>query len=268
MIEKFRQFVRPRPRQAPRVPAGERVYAVGDVHGRFDLFLALAWAIEADDKARGHADTTIVLLGDLVDRGPDSALVVHAARDWQKRRKVRIITGNHEEMFLKSFNKLEALSHFLRFGGFETIVSYGVDPGDLSEAVLSDAQQLMADAVPEDDIAFLGSLEDTIVIGDYLFVHAGIQPGKPLELQHVQNMRWIREPFLSSNRDFGHVVVHGHTITDEPVFRFNRIGLDTGAFMSGKLTALGLEGGEQWLIEASERDGRITTSVHPVEIAD
>lgn len=268
MIEKFRQFVRPRSRQAPRVPEGERVYAIGDVHGRFDLFVALAWAIESDDKARGAADTTIISLGDLVDRGPDSSLVLHAARDWQKRRKVRIIAGNHEEMFLKSFNKLESLSHFLRFGGFETIVSYGVDPVRLSEAGLSDAQEMMTAAVPEGDIAFLESLEDTVVIGDYLFVHAGIQPGKPLEVQHVQNMRWIREPFLSSTRDFGHVVVHGHTIQDEPVLRPNRIGLDTGAFMSGKLTALGLEGSDQWLLEASERDGRIATSVHPITLAD
>ena len=268
MIDRFRQLLGPKSKTIPAIPPGQRVYAVGDVHGRFDLFLSLAWAIEQDDAVRGPADTTVILLGDLVDRGPDSNLVLHAARDWQKRRKVRIITGNHEEMFLKSLRKLEALSHFLRFGGYETILSYGVESGDFDQTDISGAQRLMVDVVPVADIEFMETFEDSIVIGDYLFVHAGIQPGKSLAEQHIQNMRWIREPFLSSNRDFGHIVVHGHTITDEPVFRSNRIGLDTGAFASGKLTALGLEGTDRWLLEASEREGSVVSSIRAVELAD
>jgi serine/threonine protein phosphatase 1 len=264
MLDKFRQLLSPQSAGPPRIPEGERVYAIGDIHGRLDLFIALAWAIEKDDAARGTSDTTIILLGDLVDRGPDSAFVVRSAREWGKRRKLRYIIGNHEEMFLKSFHKLETLSHFLRFGGWETVMSYGVDRAAFDKAGLGEAQKLMAQAVPRDDLEFINGFEDAIVMGDYLFVHAGIQPGKSLEKQHTQNLRWIREPFLSHPGEFGFVVVHGHTITDDVDVRHNRIGLDTGAFMSGKLTAIGLEGTQRWLISTGEADGQITTSVQEI----
>lgn len=269
MLQKLNQLIRRMPSEAPSLPRGERVYAIGDIHGRLDLLVQLAWAIERDDAERSvaagrKADTTIVFLGDLVDRGPDSAMVLRAARDWGRRRRVRLITGNHEEMFLKSFDKLETLSHFLRIGGFETIVSFGVDPSALRAAELEDAQRLMVEAVPDEDIAFVESFEDMVIIGDYVFVHAGLQPGKALGQQHIQNTRWIREPFLSNGRWHGHMVVHGHTITDEPALRHNRIGLDTGAYMSGKLTALGLEGTARWLIEASDSDGSIVVSTREI----
>jgi len=264
MIKALRQLFRPRAdRPNAAVPAGERVYAIGDIHGRLDLFAALAEAIEADDEARGPADTTVILLGDLVDRGPDSAGVVEGARAWQQHRKVRILAGNHEEMFLASLHKVASLRHFLKFGGYETALSYPVDPVAFRSAELEEAQELLIDAVPEEDLAFIRGLEDSIVIGDYLFVHAGIQPGVPLAEQKLHELRWIREPFLSHPGDFGHVVVHGHTITEEPVFRRNRIGIDTGAFHSGRLTALGLEGTDRWLIQTSDSDGRIATAVTP-----
>ena len=127
MPQTLRKLLRPLWQQnGPAIPQGERVYAIGDVHGRLDLFAALANAIEADDAARGSADTTVILLGDLIDRGPDSASVVAAARAWQYRRKVRIICGNHEEMFLGSFHHEETLRHFLRHGGKETLLSYPI----------------------------------------------------------------------------------------------------------------------------------------------
>jgi len=264
MLQKLNQLIRRMPSEPPSLPRGERVYAIGDIHGRLDLLVQLAWAIERDDSQRGKSDTTIVFLGDLVDRGPDSAMVLRAARDWGNRRRVRLITGNHEEMFLKSFDKLETFGHFLRFGGFETISSFGVDPAALRSAEMEDAQRMMVDAVPEADIAFVESFEDMVIIGDYVFVHAGLQPGKELGQQHIQNTRWIREPFLSNGRWHGHMVVHGHTITDDAALRPNRIGLDTGAYMSGKLTALGLEGTARWLIEASDSDGTITVTSREV----
>ena len=268
MIDKFRQILGAKSASEPAIPPGQRIYAVGDIHGRLDLLVTLAWAIEEDDAQRGPADTTIILLGDLIDRGPDSALVLCAARDWQSRRNVRIILGNHEEMFLKSFSQLEALSQFLRFGGHETVLSYGVNSGDFDELNLADAQQAMVHAVPDRDIDFIETFEDAIAIGDYLFVHAGIRPGKAIDVQNPQNTRWIREPFISSKRDHGPVVVHGHTITDEAVIRKNRIGLDTGAYMSGKLTALGLEGTGRWLLEASERDGKVVTTIRQADLAE
>jgi serine/threonine protein phosphatase 1 len=260
MIVALRKLLRPRPViSASAVPVGERVYAIGDIHGRSDLFIPLVEAIEADDRSREPADTTIVLLGDLVDRGPDSAGVISAARDLAARRKVRIIWGNHEEMFLRCFDDLELLRSFLRYGGRETVLSYPLDLAEWNAASHEEAQVLMRAAVPKDDLAFIRGFEDAVVIGDYLFVHAGIAPDIPIEEQSQGDLRWIREPFLSHRGNHGFVVVHGHTIALEPVIRANRIGIDTGAYVSGRLTALGLEGTDRWLIEACDHEGSVKT---------
>jgi serine/threonine protein phosphatase 1 len=260
MLKTLRQFWAPKEaRPLPALPPGQRVYAVGDVHGRLDLFRGLVDAIEADDRARAPADTTVVLLGDLVDRGPDSAGVLAAARAWQARRKVRLLSGNHEEMFLRSFDSINVFRNFMLYGGRETILSYRVDPDAFRAATLEEAQVMMQAAVPPEDLEFLAAFEDFIVIGDYLFVHAGIRPGQPLEEQRLQDLRWIREPFLSHAGYHSHVVVHGHTITDEAEVTHNRIGIDTGAYMSGRLTALALEGEQRRLIEASEDNGVFDT---------
>jgi len=258
MIRRFRQYLAPKsvPDARPAVPPGERVYAIGDIHGRLDLFDALIAAIEADDNARGPAETTVILLGDLVDRGPDSAGVIAAARAWGQRRKVRVIAGNHEEMFLESFERIEVLRHFLRYGGRETLLSYPLDRADYQSLTLEQLQERMREAVPEDDLTFLREAEDAIVVGDYLFVHAGIRPGVPLDAQRVSDLRWIRDSFIDDARDHGHVVVHGHTITEAVEEMPNRIGIDTGAFASGRLTALGLEGTERWYLAARDANAR------------
>jgi serine/threonine protein phosphatase 1 len=240
------------------VPAGQRVYAVGDIHGRLDLFEALIAAIEVDDAASNSARTTVILLGDLVDRGPDSAGVVARAREWQRQRGVRILMGNHEEMFLSSFDKAETLKHFLRFGGKETVLSYGIDPRAYLEASIEEVQAMMHEAIPSQDRAFIESFEDTIAIGDYLFVHAGIAPGVAIEDQRTHDLRWIREPFLSHPEPYGPVIVHGHTIRSEPEDCGNRIGIDTGAYSLGRLTALVLEGTHKRYLEAVDTDGAIT----------
>jgi serine/threonine protein phosphatase 1 len=239
----------------PAVPAGQRIYAVGDIHGRRDLFEALVAAIDADDEASLPAETTVVLLGDLVDRGPESAGVIALARQWQDRRRVRILGGNHEEMFLRGFDEIEVFRHFLRHGGRETVLSYGIDRAQFLQATMEEAQQLMRDAVPRDDIAFLDGFEDMVTIGDYVFVHAGIDPRAPLDAQRPHDLRWIREPFLSHPDWHGAVVVHGHTICDAPEDCGNRIGIDTGAFMSGRLTALVLEGTARRYLEAFDAGG-------------
>nr|WP_166181124.1 metallophosphoesterase family protein [Altererythrobacter segetis] len=242
------------------LPSGQRVYAVGDIHGRLDLFEAMIAAIEADDATSGAADTTVILLGDLVDRGPDSAGVIDRARAWQRQRKVRILAGNHEEMFLQSFKKTEILKHFLRFGGKETVLSYGVDRQAYQTASIEEVQAMMHAAVPAEDRAFLDAFEDMIALGDYLFVHAGIAPQVPFEEQRTNDLRWIREPFLSHSESFGAVVVHGHTITDEPQDRGNRIGIDTGAYLSGRLTALVLEGTSRRFLTVSDEDGSLSAA--------
>lgn len=257
----------------PALPAGQRVYAVGDIHGRLDLFEALITAIEEDDDAAGAADTTVILLGDLVDRGPDSAGVLRAARTWQERgpgqqgagRKVRILSGNHEEMFLASFDNTEVMRHFLRHGGKQTIASFGVDRRAIAAANLEELQRLMRRQVPQQERDFMASFEDMIRIGGYVFVHAGIDPAVSLDDQRVSDLRWIREPFLSHAEPHGLVVVHGHTISNAPEDRGNRIGIDTGAYSSGRLTVLVLEGTRRRYIEAVEVDGTITAG--PREIA-
>ena len=256
MFQALKQmFARGEEAALPAVPAGQRVYAVGDIHGRHDLFEAMLTAIEEDDAAAGPAETTVVLLGDLVDRGPDSAGVIALARQWQGRRRVRILGGNHEEMFLRGFDELEIFRHFLRHGGRETALSYGIDRARFLQATMEEAQQLMRDAVPREDIVFLAGFEDMVTIGDYVFVHAGIDPRVALDEQKPRDLRWIREPFLSHPDSHGPVVVHGHTISDEPEDCGNRIGIDTGAFMSGRLTALVLEGTGRRYIEAFEAGG-------------
>ncbi len=250
MIGSLRQILRRRAPAPPAVAAGRRVYAVGDIHGRLDLFHAITDAIDTDDRARGEANTTCILLGDLVDRGPHSADVVAHAIAWSRGRAVQLIAGNHEEMFLIALEDIEAFRHFVKIGGRETIDSYGVDPELFDGATYGEAMALARAAIPADHLDFLASAPGSIRIDDYLFAHAGIRPGVDLASQSDEDLRWIREPFLASHADHGCIVVHGHTITEDAVVRHNRIGLDTGAYRSGRLTAIGIEGTRRWLIEA------------------
>lgn len=259
MFEPLRRLFRKK-EDAPRpsVPPGERVYAVGDIHGRLDLFEELIHAIERDDlEAPPPGRTTVVLLGDLVDRGPASAQVLARAREWQVRRPVRILAGNHEEMFLDAFASTEVLRHFIKHGGRETLLSYGMTTHAFNDASLDALHDMMDTLVPRHDRDFMAGFETHIVIGDYLFVHAGIRPEVPLEEQRRRDMLWIREPFLRYEQPFGHFVIHGHTISETIDEQDNRIGVDTGAFRSGILTAIVLEGTERRYIQAVDETGMI-----------
>lgn len=241
---------RAEPAPEPRVPHGLRVYAVGDVHGRFDLLQDLLRRIDADDVARGWAETHIVMLGDLIDRGPQSAEIIDFFLATPPPfASTHFLMGNHEEMLLKQIYEPseEGLSHFLRYGGRETFESYGV-PQRVLDMPERYSFEGITDAVPERHRGFLTAMEDMVRFGDYLFVHAGIRPDVAITDQNPSDLRWIRGPFLDSDADHGVIVVHGHSITAEPEFRANRIGIDTGAYMSGRLTALGLEAGARWLI--------------------
>lgn len=252
MLSHLRQLLGTR-RSAPTaaLPQGERAYAIGDIHGRADLLAPLIAAIDADDAARQPAGTTIILLGDLIDRGPDSAGVIGLVRSWQQRRTVRVLMGNHEEMFLAALEKPEAMRHFLRFGGREMLLSYPLDPLAYAAAELEDVATLARSAIPAEDIAFIRTCEDHVSLGDYLFVHAGVRPGVALQDQSPGDLRWIREAFLAHEESHGPIIVHGHTIFDCPQIRHNRIGIDTGAYRTGRLTALGLEGTNRWLLTST-----------------
>jgi len=258
MLKKLKSLFAPAAEPTPvtMVPDGERVYAVGDIHGRLDLFRQMIARIEADDAARPAAQTTVILLGDLVDRGPDSAGVIATAREWMRRRRVRVLAGNHEEMFLGGMERQDTLRHFLRHGGRETLLSYPIDPDVYQRSTVEELHAMLPSVVPAEDLDFMRAMEDQIRIGDYLFVHAGIRPGVPLEQQQTSDLRWIRGEFIDDRTPRTFAVVHGHTITDEPGVTPLRIGVDTGAYASGRLTAVALEETARWLISVEGEPGR------------
>lgn len=235
---------------AASVPPGQRVYAIGDVHGRLDLLDALLARIDAEEAGAGPVRSTIIFLGDLIDRGPNSAGVVARALALEESgRAVRFIMGNHEEVFLAALEGREgAMRLFTRIGGEQTLGSYGIDEDAFLAASYDELVEQAQARVPAAHRAFLESFEDQIEVGDYLFVHAGIRPGVPLAEQAASDLRWIRDDFLNHAGEHGRIVVHGHTITEAVEERSNRIGIDTGAFASGRLTALGLEGSRRWFL--------------------
>jgi len=249
-------------RARPQVPAGQRVYAIGDVHGRLDLLLPLLAQIRDDIAARAPMDNHVVLLGDLIDRGPYSAetleYVIGGLPDFAT---FQVLMGNHEEAMLRALDPDADNSGnpWLRFGGYEALASYGVPVATLGEE-LPPAETLRR-YIPERHRSFLAGLAHAARFGDYLFVHAGVRPGVPIEQQSPADLRSIRQEFLDHPGDHGACVVHGHSISTEPDIRPNRIGIDTGAFRTGTLTALGLEGEHRWLLCASAVDGEVQTKL-------
>jgi serine/threonine protein phosphatase 1 len=232
------------------VPPGRRLYAIGDIHGRLDLLDHLLEQIAADNAKRGGASTELVFLGDLVDRGPSSRGVIERAMALGEHfERVRFLLGNHEEVFLRACQgDRTATSLFVRMGGRATALSYGITEAEFEQGTYADLAQLLAERVPAEHIAFLEAFEDIIVVGDYAFVHAGVRPGIALEDQTGADLRWIRDTFLNHDARHPLLVVHGHTITDTVDQRPNRIGIDTGAFQSNRLTAIGLEDHGQWFL--------------------
>ena len=253
MFKQLRRAAQAGPK--PAIPEGVRLYAIGDVHGRLDLLDALLAMIEEDNRQRTDAEPQLVFLGDLIDRGPDSAGVV--ARAMEIANDVpgtRFLMGNHEEVFLKALDGDDRALRFLcRFGGRETILSYGLDDAAYDQLDFDALMPVLIDLVPEQHRAFLAGFEDVVIAGDYAFVHAGIRPGVMLADQSPGDLRWIREPFLDHSGPLEKIIVHGHTITPEVEMRSNRIGIDTGAYASGRLTALGLQGSERWTLITQEQ---------------
>lgn len=253
MIAKFFKRRAAEPIPLPELPPGERIYAIGDIHGRLDLLDDLLIQIGADDRARGPAATTLLFLGDLVDRGPDSAGVVERVRKLAASEvNVRVLMGNHEEVFLAAVQQdLPALRFCCRIGGRETMISYGISQEEYERLDYNELAERVGQVVPPEHVAFMEGFEDVIVAGGYAFVHAGLKPGVPMAEQRRKDMRWIREPFLDYDGAFDFFVVHGHTILEDIDERPNRIGIDTGAYVTGKLTALGLEGADRWVLQTA-----------------
>lgn len=238
---------------AAHAPApGMRLYVFGDVHGRFDLFCAARRFVAEDVALRRPARPLAVFLGDLIDRGPGSADVLEALATGDFPVPCVVLRGNHEQMLLDGLAVDKPLEAWLRNGGVATLTSYGI-PVDTFEN-LDDVRVAIRQYVPEHHMAFLGGLGSSAVSGDYFFCHAGVRPDVPLDAQVDADLIWIRRPFLDSRRYHGKMVVHGHTPVAVPELLANRINIDTGAYATGNLTCLILEGEEviPYTVQASE----------------
>jgi serine/threonine protein phosphatase 1 len=232
-----------KPKANRRVPEGVRIYAIGDIHGRSDLLDALRERIDADAARQPASYPIEIYLGDYIDRGPASRSVIEQlATDESGRRRI-FLKGNHDPLiadFIKSPSILETWQHI---GGLETLISYGIRPTINANAATQ--SRLAADldrVLPDNHRRFLSHLRPSFECGDFFFVHAGVRPGIALNKQRDEDLLWIRQDFLLCEEDFGKTIVHGHTPVSDPDVRSNRINIDTGAYATGRLTCLVLEG--------------------------
>ena len=230
---------------AARVPSGRRVYAVGDIHGRADLLIRLMQDLR-EDSARGEYEgrPILIFLGDYVDRGFQSKEVIDVLlSDIVSPFETYFLKGNHEAAMIQFLTDPSIGPRWAEYGGAETLVSYGVQPPRTRTSVEDwmQASEALNGALPPEHLHFLSNLDLSVRVGDYLFVHAGVRPGVPLDQQTEQDLLWIREEFLTDRRPLDAVIVHGHTPEPKPYHDRRRVGLDTGAYLSGRLTAARFE---------------------------
>lgn len=250
----FRRRKAERPPYA--IPDGQRIYAIGDIHGCATLLDSLLDIIASDDAARGPADTLLIFLGDLVDRGPESARVVERVRQLcADPTTARLVKGNHDDVFVRAANgSARAARSLIGIGGGTTLLSYGIDQEEIDHGTFDDLAALLQRRIPRDHVNFLAGASDRFRIGDFAFVHAGVRPGVALDEQQAADLFWIREPFLDSKADHGAMIVHGHSVTAAVELRTNRIGVDTGAYATGTLSAIGIEGSACWILDTATPD--------------
>lgn len=239
-------FERPAPSAGARFEAGRVGYAIGDIHGRVDLLTRMLDLVARAPKDSAHAPI-LIFLGDYVDRGPDSRAVLNLLMSPVPTGfERRFLLGNHEAAMMGFLEDPSRYRDWLRHGGRETLLSYGVTPPRLDAAreALDDAAAAFRARLPALHLEFLRRLERSVILGDYAFVHAGIDPDKPFTDQTDLDLLWARDKFIRSRRTHEYVVVHGHTPTERPYRDHRRIGLDTGAYATGRLSAAKFSGGE------------------------
>lgn len=234
-------------------PPGKRAYAIGDVHGRNDLLGELLHEIRIHNASEQVAETHIVFLGDLIDRGPESRQVIERLIDGAAPKETWwFVKGNHEEALVRGLTgESNLLPDWLKHGGYDTAESYGLDKGTLMGQPDHAIEHLLLSAIPRRHIEFLSGFNETVRFGDYLFVHAGIKPGVEPEQQAGKDLRWIRAEFLNSEANFGCIVVHGHTISETVELKTNRVGVDTGAYKTGVLSAFWIEEGKSGTLQVA-----------------
>ena len=241
----------------PFAPVGQRIYCIGDIHGRLDLLQQLHQLI-LEDAVDHSGEKTLMYLGDYIDRGEQSKEVIDllVGSPLTGFKHVYLL-GNHEQTLLDFLKHPRAVAAWLTYGGRATLHSYGVATAlEPSRAELDDLRDELERRLPQNHLQFYEQLLPMHVAGSYCFVHAGIRPGVAVQEQRNEDLLWIREDFTESLTTHEHIVVHGHTITPEVEWRPNRIGIDTGAFSSGVLTCLVLEGAEQRLLQTGQQGGR------------
>jgi serine/threonine protein phosphatase 1 len=222
----------------------DRLYAIGDIHGRSDLLDRMVTAISHDLEDHPIGKALTVTLGDYVDRGPDSRGVIERLSRNPFPTALVALKGNHESLFERFMEDPSVAGQWRRLGGLETLHSYGVPVASVMMGKnYEEAAAALRAAIPPAHLEFLGSLWTSLVVGKYFLCHAGVRPRVPLDRQREEDLLWIREDFLRSRADFGKIVVHGHTPTESPEILPNRINIDTGAFMTGQLTCVVLEQG-------------------------
>lgn len=226
-------------------PATYPIYAIGDVHGCIKELQAAEIRIAEDIRQTGRAGL-VVFLGDYIDRGPASFQVVeHLLRPSDLGLRRLALCGNHDDVFSKFIAEPQRYMDWLDLGGEQTLMSYGIDVGHLNlrqKSKSGDLKRLLADAVPASHVEFLAHLPILLKVGDLVFVHAGLRPRVQISEQEDEDLMWIREPFLAQGPGWAITVVHGHTPSNEPSIGPGRIGIDTGAFYTGKLTVLKIDG--------------------------
>lgn len=239
-------------KKKPSTEPNQRLYVIGDIHGRADLLKLLMGMIEEDSENHPKKNKKLIFLGDYIDRGLASKAVIDCLlAPLAEGLNPVFLRGNHEQYLLTLLKgDTEFAQRWMSYGGIATLASYGVNVfgisasptvGDKTEKTLHDLKEKM----PNSHKSFFNDTLLSISFGDYFFVHAGARPEKPLNQQSAEDKTTIRGDFLFSNYQFESVIVHGHTISSEPEIKQNRIGIDTGAFATGKLTCLILDGTSQ-----------------------
>jgi serine/threonine protein phosphatase 1 len=226
---------------AASTPASTRIYAVGDIHGRADLLIETIARIEDDVRRRPIQHSVEVYLGDYIDRGPDSKKVIDLLAVRLVENRAVCLRGNHEAMLEGFLEDPAYLCHWRQLGGTQTLASYGIFPRSRLETE-ADLQRRFRRVFPHTHDLFLQCLRYSFCCGDFLFVHAGIRPGISIERQDINDLIWIRHEFLDSAQTHGRFVVHGHTPVPHPDIRPNRVNIDTGAWHTGTLTCIAIEG--------------------------
>ena len=220
-----------------------RLYIIGDIHGRSDLLDQTVNEIHRDIEKHGWRENLTITLGDYVDRGPDSRGVLERLASNPFPGQYIALKGNHEVLFESFLHHGSGADFWRQFGGLETLHSYGVPVSDLMVGKgAKEAARALNAAIPEAHREFLSSLKDSLSIGKYFLCHAGVRPNVPLDRQNVDDLFWIREEFLHSKQDFEKMIIHGHSPHEWPEIKSNRINIDTGAFATGRLTCLVIEG--------------------------